>query len=111
MGQVLKLPTWKKSVRKASSSRGFANAVADPNIRAALLTLSENNQHLARVAKLAMMEVFKRLDTLEAIVFAQSVLIAELRGQPLTPKQRAKISNILKRKGKKALHLELQGNR
>jgi hypothetical protein len=106
MGEVLQLPKRKKSVRQTSSHRGFATAVADPTLRAALLTLYENDEHLARVTKLTLMEVFKRLDTLEALVFAQSVLIAELRGQPLTPQQRAKISGVLKRKGKKAFDLE-----
>ena len=103
MGEVLKLPTRKKAVKKATGNGGFAKAVADPTIRAALLTLNENDQRLARVAKLTLMEVFKRLDTLEAVVFAQSILIAELRGQPLDAKQQAKISGVLERQGKKTL--------
>lgn len=106
MGEVLQLPKKKKAERQTFRSRGFATGVSDPTLRAALLTLYENDQHLARVAKLNLMEAFKRLDTLEAIVFAQSVIIAELRGQPLTPQQRAKISGVLKRKGKKVFNLE-----
>ena len=101
MGEVLQLSQRKEPVRKTTGRKKFANANADPALRAALKTLYENDQQLARVAKLNLMEVFKRLDTLEAIVFAQSVLIAELRGQPLTAKQRTKISHVLKRKGKK----------
>jgi hypothetical protein len=52
------------------------------------------------------MEVCKRLETLEAIVFAQSILIAELRGRPLTPKQQAKLSRILKYRGKRTINLD-----
>ena len=106
MGEVLELPQRKKSVRQTTRNKGFANTVADPHVRDALFTLNENDQHLARVAKLNLMEVFRRLDTLEALVFAQSVLIADLRGQPLTLKQRDKISRVLQRKGKKAFDLE-----
>jgi hypothetical protein len=99
MGEVLKLPKRKKPTKKAVGNKGFPEAIADPNLRAALMTLYENDEHLARAAKLNLMEVFKRLETLEAIVFAQSVLIADLRDKPLTQKQRAKISQVLKRKG------------
>ena len=105
MGVVLELPKKKKSAKKTTGAKGFPRGVADPHLRAALLTLSENDQHLAKVAKLNLMEVMNRLDTLEAIVFAQSVLIAELRGRPLTSKQRAKISEVLRRKGKDAIDL------
>jgi hypothetical protein len=70
------------------------------------MTLHENDENLARAAKLNLMEVFKRLETLEAVVFAQSVLIADLRGKPLTPKQREKISRVLKRQGKRGVNLE-----
>jgi hypothetical protein len=99
MGEVLELPKGKKPGKKTTGNRGFPGAVADPRVRAALLTLYENDQHLARAAKIHVREVLKRLDTLEAIVFAQSVLIADLRGKPLTPKQRTKISRVLKRRG------------
>ena len=106
MAEVLQLPKRKKSVKQTTRNKGFANAVADLAARAAFQALHKNDQHLARVVKLNLMEVFRRLDTLEAIVFAQSVLIAEIRGEPLTNKQRAKISGVLKRKGKKTLALE-----
>ena len=103
MGEVLQLSPGKEPVRKTAGRKNFAKAIADPTMRAALQTLYENDEQLARVAKLNLMEVFTRLDTLEAIVFAQSVLIAELRGQPLTDGQQKKISNVLKRKDKKTL--------
>lgn len=103
MGEVLKLPKSKKTEKKAVRSKDFPVAVADPILRAAFITLYENDQRLARVAKLNLMEVFKRLETLEALVFAQSVLIADLRGKPLTARQRAKISQVLKQQGKRHL--------
>ena len=106
MGEVLELPKRKKSVKKVTSNQGLPNSIADPHIRAAFVALSENDKHLARVAKLSLMEVYRRLDTLEAIVFAQSVLIADLRGNPLNSKQRAKISSVLKRTGKRPLNRE-----
>jgi hypothetical protein len=105
MGVVLELPKKRKLVKKTSGDQGFPRGIADPHLRAALLALAENDQHLAKVAKLNLMEVINRLDTLEAIVFAQSVLIAELRGKPLTSEQRAKISGVLRRKGKDAIDL------
>jgi hypothetical protein len=92
-------------VKKNTRDKGFPRGVVDPHLRAALLALSENDQHLAKVAKLNLMEVINRLDTLEAIVFAQSVLIAELRGKPLTPQQQAKISGVLRRKVKDVIDL------
>ncbi len=100
MAEVLQLPQRQRSEGKTATSTGFADAVGDPQVRAALHALHENDEHLAHVAKLNLMEVFERLDTLEAIVFAQGILIAELRGQPLTAKQRAKMSGVLNRKGK-----------
>ena len=106
MGEVLELPKGKKTVKKAMRSKDFPEAIADPILRAAFVTLYDNDQRLARAAKLNLMEMSKRLETLEAIVFAQSILIADLRGKPLTPKQRAKISQVLKRKGKRGVNLE-----
>ncbi len=101
MGEVLKLAKSKKTVKKAVRSKDFPEGIADPILRAAFATLYENDHRLARAAELNLSEVLKRLDTLEAIVFAQSVLIADLRGKPLTPKQRAKISEVLQRHGKR----------
>jgi hypothetical protein len=101
MGEVLQLPKGKKTVKKAVRSKDFPEGIADPILRTAFVTLHENDQRLARAAKLNLMEVLKRLETLEALVFAQSVLIADLRGKPLTPKQRAKISQVLKQQGKR----------
>jgi hypothetical protein len=106
MEEVLKLPKDKKTVKKASGSKGFPESISDPDLRAAFLTLYDNDQRLARVARLNLVEVGKRLETLEAIVFAQSVLIADLRGKPLTPQQREKISRVLKRQGKQGVNLE-----
>ncbi len=106
MGEVLNLPKRKKPIHKAGRNKGFPDAISDPHLRAALMTLYENDEHLARAAKLNLMEVFNRLETLEAIVFAQSVLIADLRGRPLNQKQRAKISQVLKRQGKRSVSLE-----
>jgi hypothetical protein len=108
MGEVLKLPESKskKSLQKAMGNKSLPQTIADPNLRAALMTLHENDENLARAAKLNLMEVFKRLETLEAVIFAQSVLIADLRGKPLTPKQREKISRVLKRQGKRGVNLE-----
>jgi hypothetical protein len=106
MGEVLKLPKRKKTVKKAVRNKGFLEAIADPVLRAAFVALYENDQRLAKAAQLNLMEVCERLETLEAIVFAQSVLIARLRGKPLTLKQRAKISQVLKRKGKRRVNLE-----
>jgi len=100
MGKVLKLPTGKKAAKKAGRSKGLFEDIGDPILRAAFMTLYENDQRLAKAAKLNLMEVLTRLENLEAIVFAQSVLIADLRGKPLTPKQRAKISQVLQRQGK-----------
>jgi hypothetical protein len=106
MGEVVKLPKRKIPVKRDIRNKGFPDAVADPHLRAALLTLYENDEHLARAAKLNLMEVCKRLETLEAIVFAQSILIAELRGRPLTPKQQAKLSRILKYRGNRKINLD-----
>jgi hypothetical protein len=101
MGEVLQLCQRKEPGRKTTGGKKFAHAIADPALRAALQTLQENDEQLARVARLNLMEVFERLDTLEAIVFAQSVLLAELRGRPLTARQRRKISKVLKGQSKK----------
>jgi hypothetical protein len=103
MGEVLKLPKGRKTGKNAIISKGFPVAIADPIIRAAFVTLYDNDERLARATKLNLKEVFKRLEILEAIVFAQSVLIADLRGKPLTPQQRAMISQVLKRQGKRSL--------
>ena len=102
MGEVLKLPKGKKTAKKAGRNKDFPDGIADPVLRAAFLTLYENDRSLARAAKLNLMEIFKRLENLEAIVFAQSVLIADLRGNPLTPKQRAKISQVLHQQRKRS---------
>jgi hypothetical protein len=99
MAEVLQFPKRPRTAKKTSRSDGFANAVADANVRFALQALNDNDEHLARVIKLSLMEVCRRLETLEAIVFAQSVLIAELRDQPLTVRQRAGISRVLARGG------------
>jgi hypothetical protein len=101
MGAVLKLAKAKKTAQKAAGSKDLLEAIVDPILRAALVTLSENDQRLARAAQQNLTGVLKRLETLEAIVFAQSVLIADLRGKPLTPQQRTKISQVLKRQGKR----------
>ena len=101
MGEVLKLPKGKKTTKKAGSNKDF-EGIADPILRAAFMTLYENDRRLAKAAKLNLMEVWTRLENLEAIVFAQSVLIADLRGKPLTAKQRAKISKILNQPGEKS---------
>ncbi len=106
MAEVLQLPKRPKSEGKTTKATGFADAVADPQVRAALHALQENDEYLAHVAKLNLMEVFERLETLEAIVFAPGVLIAELRGQPLTAKQRAQMFGVLNRKGKKTSEVE-----
>lgn len=100
MGKVLELFKSKKPAKKTAVEKIFPGGVTDPHMRSALLTLYENDKHLAKVAKLNLMELMNRLDTLEAIVFAQGVLIAELRGKPLTSRQRAKISRVLQRQGK-----------
>jgi hypothetical protein len=112
MGEVLKLPESrsKKALQKNMGNKSLPQAIADPNLRAALMTLHENDENLARAAKLNLMEVFKRLETLEAVVFAQSVLIADLRGKPLTPQQREKISRVLQQQGKLGLELEIPGD-
>jgi hypothetical protein len=112
MGEVLKLPESKskKSLQKTMGNKSLPQTIADPNLRAALMTLHENDENLARAAKLNLMEVFKRLETLEAVVFAQSVLIADLRGKPLTPQQREKISRVLQQQGKLGLELEIPGD-
>jgi hypothetical protein len=102
MGEVLKLPKGKKTAEKAAGSKDFPEVVADRILRAAFMMLYENDRRLARAAKLNLMEICKRLEKLEAIVFAQSVLIGDLRGKPLTLKQRAKISQVLKRQGKRS---------
>jgi hypothetical protein len=99
MGEVLELSQRKKSVKKTNRNKDFPKSIADPNIRAAFMALCENHEILAKVSEKYLMEVFRRLDTLEAIVFAQSIMIADLRGESLTPKQKTKLSHILKRKG------------
>lgn len=106
MGEIVQLPKRMKWFKKVSRLREIPDTVADPQLRAVLTALCENDNHIARVAKLSLMEMHQRLDTLEGIVFAQSVLLADLRGKPLTPKQRAKISSVLKRKGKGSSGLE-----
>jgi hypothetical protein len=103
MGEVLKLPKGKKPVKKAVRSTDFPEGISDPILRAAFVTLYDNDQRLARAAKLNLMEIVKRLETLEALVFAQSVLIADLRGKPLTPRRRAQISQVLNQQGKRPL--------
>jgi hypothetical protein len=81
MGVVLQLPKGKASGKQVPEHKGFARDVADPALRAALAALNDHNHYLARVARINLLEVFQRLDTLEAVVFAQSALIAELRSQ------------------------------
>jgi hypothetical protein len=88
-------------VKKAGRNKDSFEAIADPILRTAFRTLYDNDQRLAKAAKLNLMEIVKRLENLEAIVFAQSILIADLRGKPLTPKQRTKISQVLKLQGKR----------
>ena len=112
MGEVLKLPESKrkKSLQKAMRHKSLPQVIADPFLRAALTALQENDENLARAAKLSLMEVFKRLETLEAVVFAQGVLIADLRGKPLTPQQREKISRVLNQQGKQGADPKLPGD-
>ncbi len=100
MGEVIRLPRQRKSAKKSAKKRNrrkvLVGAVEDPHIRSALMALYANDRDLDRVASQTFKRVFKRLEALEAIVFAQSILIAELRGNPLTPEQRTKIVDILR---------------
>jgi len=98
---VLKLPEGKRAAKKADRNKDI-EAITDPILRAALKTLHENDQCLAKAVRLNLMEVLTRLENLEAIVFAQGVLIADLRGKPLTGKQRAQFIRILKLPGKQS---------
>lgn len=106
MGEVLQLPKRRKPGKETKGDKEIEPNASEQSILAALAALAETDKHLARVYKLNLMEVFRRLDTLEGIVFAQSVLIAELRGKPLTPKQRGKLFGVLRRKGKETLDLD-----
>ena len=56
MAEVLQFPKRQRSVKKTPRSDGFANAGANPNVRAALQALTDNDEHLARVTKLNLME-------------------------------------------------------
>jgi hypothetical protein len=96
MGEVIKLPRRKKSVGRAKREQVLASAIDDAHIRAALLALYENDKQLDRVSSQTFKKIFRRLETLEALVFAQSIIIAELRGTPLTLEQKDKIVDILR---------------
>ena len=98
MGDVIKLPRRQKSVKRTKRERVLEGAIDDPHIRAALMALYENDQQLDRVSGQTFKKIFRRLETLEALVFAQSIMIAELRGTPLTPEQKDKIVGILRMK-------------
>ena len=98
MGNVIKLPRRKKSLRKTKRERVLEGAIDDPHIRAALLALYENDKQLDRVSGQTFKKIFRRLETLEALVFAQSIVIAELRGNPLTDEQKDKLVGILRMK-------------
>jgi hypothetical protein len=95
MGEVLKLPRRKKAIRQKSQERVLAQWFDDPRLQAAFMALYDNDKWLDRVVSRTFQEIFKRLETLEALVFAQSIMIAELRGHPLTPEQKRKIADIL----------------
>jgi hypothetical protein len=97
MGDVVRLPGRKNSVRRHKQKRVLERAINDPNLRAALLALYENDQQLDRVSSQAFGKIFRRLEVLEALVFAQSIMIAELRGTPLSSEQKDKIGEILRR--------------
>jgi hypothetical protein len=97
MGDVVRLPGRKNSVRRHKQKRVLERAINDPNLRAALLALYENDQQLDRVSSQAFRKIFRRLEVLEALVFAQSIMIAELRGTPLSSEQKDKIGEILRR--------------
>ncbi|MDI6853128.1 MAG: hypothetical protein QME75_05925 [Deltaproteobacteria bacterium] len=101
MGEVLKLPRRKKAVKKTRARREMvlANAFDDPHLQAALLALYDNDKQLDRMASQAFKKIFKRLEKLEALVFAQSLIIAELRGKPLTPEKLEQVANILRQEG------------
>jgi hypothetical protein len=96
MGEVIKLPRRKKSAGRAKREQVLASAIDDAHIRAALLALYENDKQLDRVSSQTFKKIFRRLETLEALVFAQSIIIAELRGTPLTLEQKDKIVDILR---------------
>ncbi len=85
-------------MRKTNQERVLEGAIDDPHLRAALMALYENDKQLDRVSGKTFKKIFRRLETLEALVFAQSIMIAELRGTPLTPEQKDKIVGILRRK-------------
>lgn len=95
MGEVLKLSRRKNAVRQKSQERVLAQWFNDPRLQAALMALYDNDKWLDRVVSRTFQEIFKRLETLEALVFAQSIMIAELKGQPLTSEQKRKIADIL----------------
>lgn len=98
MGDVIKLPRRRQSMRKTNQERVLEGAIDDPHLRAALMALYENDKQLDRVSGQTFKKIFRRLETLEALVFAQSIMIAELRGTPLTPEQKDKIVGILRMK-------------
>lgn len=95
MGEVLKLPRRKKAAKKTNRAKVLAGAVGDPCLRSVLLSLYDNDLRLHRMAERSLKAIFQRLDALEALVFSQSVLIAELRGQPLSPEQQSIIAKLL----------------
>ena len=96
MGEVLKLPYRKKATRNTQQERVLSNTIDDPYILAALMALYDNDKRLDRMASRTFTKIFKRLETLEALVFAQSIMIAELQGHPLTPEQKGKIAAIMR---------------
>lgn len=98
MGDVIKLPRRRKPLSRSRREEALEGAIADPHVRAALLALYENDKQLDRVSGRTFKKIFRRLETLEALVFAQSIMIAELRGSPLTPEQKDKIVSILRMK-------------
>ena len=98
MGEVLMLPRRKKPVRKTRRKKVLEQAFDDPHLQAALMALYDNDKRLDRVASQTFKKIFKRLETLEGLVFAQSIIIAELRGQSLTPEQVRQIASMLRSK-------------
>jgi|GEM_PF-2004647 hypothetical protein len=105
MGEVLQLLRRWKPGKDTGGYKEIQPPLTDRQIREALAALAEYDKHLAKVVRLNLMEVCKRLDTLEGIVFAQSILIAQLRGKPLGPKQQGDLYGVLRRKRKKNLDL------
>ena len=99
MGEVLKLPRRKKAVRQKSREMVLAQWFDDPRLQAAFMALYDNDKQIDRVVNRTFQKVFRRLETLEGLVFAQSIVIAELRGHSLTPDQKKKITDVLALKG------------